>query len=332
MRRMDTDQEAAIVVDDLRKRYSENQVDALAGLSFTVGRGEVFALLGPNGAGKTTTVGVLTTLIRPTGGRATVAGADVVSDPIAVRMRMAVVPQQVNLDRAMTIRENLTYHAAYHGMPHRQARRRADEMLGRFELSGRADDKVGYLSGGQAQRIIIARALMHRPDVLFCDEPTRGLDRAARVFLWEQIEQIRGEGTAVLLTTHDMIEAETLADRVGIIDHGALVTVDTPAALTRQMRGSQAINVSLRTDKAGDDGYLAALAALDGVAQVKVLRGDGSEDDPMVVRMFLTEEASALMAPIVRALEDRRVAIQNLTGSRASLEDVFLHFTGRSLR
>src|SRR5262249_35091839 len=155
-----------------------------------------------------------------------------------------------------------------------------DEMLTRFELSDRGGDKPGFLSGGQAQRIIIARALMHRPDVLFCDEPTRGLDPAARGFMWQQIEQIRAEGASVLLTTHDMVEAETLADRVGIIDHGALVTVDTPAALIRQMRGSQAINATLRTDKAGGDGYLRALSDLDGVAEVKVVGGQGTEDDP----------------------------------------------------
>ena len=172
---------AAVAVENLVKQYPKRPTNAVDGVSFAVGQGEVFGLLGPNGAGKTTTVGVLTTRVRPTSGRAMVAGVDVVRDPVAAKRRLATVPQRSNLDRALSARQILLFHAAYFGIPAAERTRRANALLEEFGLLDRADDKVDFFSGGQSQRIMIARALMHQPEVLFLDEPTTGLDPQARL-------------------------------------------------------------------------------------------------------------------------------------------------------
>ena len=190
----------AVHVRELVKRYPRAPVNAVDGVSFEVGRQEVFGLLGPNGAGKTTTVGVLTTRVRPTSGSASVAGIDVVRDPVRARSALAVVPQRSNLDRALSIRANLVFHAAYHGVPATERNRRADELLEQFGLLDRARQKPDMFSGGQSQRVMIARALMHAPSVLFLDEPSTGLDPAARLFLWEKVGELRDGGTTVVIT------------------------------------------------------------------------------------------------------------------------------------
>jgi ABC-2 type transport system ATP-binding protein len=244
--------EATVEVRDLVKRYPKQQVNAVDGLSFAVEQGEVFGLLGPNGAGKTTTVGVLTTRVRATSGEASVAGIDVLRDPVAARVHLAVVPQQVNLDRALTPRQNLVFHAAYHGVPATERRERAAEMLEQFGLADRADDKVDWYSGGMAQRLMIARALMHEPEVLFLDEPTTGLDPQSRLFLWDRVRAMRERGVTIVLTTHDMDEAATLSDRVGIVDRGRLLALDTPEALTRGLTGQSVLELAV-TPAPGDD-------------------------------------------------------------------------------
>ena len=210
----------AVAVTDLVKRYPKSPINAVDGISFEVAPGEVFGLLGPNGAGKTTTVGMLTTRVRPTSGQAMVGTIDVVSDPVHARGQLAVVPQRSNLDRSISIRRNLRFHAAYHGVPAAEAESRADQLLEQFGLRERGDTKPDFFSGGQAQRVMIARALMHQPQVLFLDEPTTGLDPAARLFVWDRLRELRTAGVTIILTTHDMHEAATLADRVGIMDHG----------------------------------------------------------------------------------------------------------------
>src|SRR5262249_23665399 len=211
---------------------------------FDVEHGEIFGLLGPNGAGKTTTVGVLTTRVRPTRGSACVAGIDVVRDPVRARSALAVVPQRSNLDRALSIRANLIFHAAYHGVPADERKRRADELLEQSGLLDRANQKPALFSGGQAQRVMIARALMHAPEVLFLDEPTTGLDPAARLFVWDRLRELRDRGVTLVLTTHDMHEAAALADRVGIMDHGHPLALDTPAALMRALVGSTTLDLA----------------------------------------------------------------------------------------
>jgi ABC-2 type transport system ATP-binding protein len=224
-------------VEELVKRYPKGRVNAVDGVSFAIDAGEVFGLLGPNGAGKTTTMGVLTTRVRPTSGHASIDGVDVVADPVGARRQLAVVPQRSNLDRSISIRDNLVFHAAYHGVPSKVRDARADELLEQFGLADRSGTKPDFFSGGQSQRVMIARALMHRPKVLFLDEPTTGLDPAARLFVWDRLNELREAGVTLLLTTHDMHEAAALADRVGIMDHGKLLALDTPEALMRSLEG-----------------------------------------------------------------------------------------------
>ena len=224
--------DAAVEVIDLIKRYPKRDVNALDGISLSVTAGEVFGLLGPNGAGKSTTIGILTTRVVATSGHALVCGVDVIRNPVAARSRFAVVPQRVNLDRAITARQNLLFHAAYHGIGKAERELRADELLEQLGLTDRGNDKVDRFSGGQSQRLMIARGLMHRPDVLFLDEPSTGLDPQARLFVWDRVRELRAGGVTIMLTTHDMDEASALCDRVGIVDHGRLLALDTPAALT----------------------------------------------------------------------------------------------------
>jgi len=226
-----------VVVRGLVKRYPKRDVNAVDGLTFSVEPGEIFGLLGPNGAGKTTTIGVLTTRVRATAGEVYLAGVDVRRRPVSARALLAVVPQGSNLDRSLTPRQILTFHAAYHGVRRAERRARARTLLDEFGLADRADDKVNWYSGGMAQRLMIARALMHEPRVLFLDEPTTGLDPQVRRFVWDRVREMRGRGVTVVLTTHDMEEAATLCDRVGIVDHGRLLALDAPPALIKEHAG-----------------------------------------------------------------------------------------------
>src|SRR3954467_4091641 len=257
--------DAVIEVRGLRKRYgSANGPEAVAGIDFEVRRGEIFGLLGPNGAGKTTTIGTITTRVRPTAGRGTVDGIDVTADPVAVKLRIAVVPQMSNLDRSLTALENLTFHAAYFGAGRHERRARAVELLGRFGLGGRENDAVNDYSGGMAQRLMIARALMHEPRLLVLDEPTTGLDPQSRLFLWQTMLDLRSRGTTLMLTTHDMAEADRLCDRIAIIDHGKIIALDTPRGLRRLLPAEAGIELLL--ESGGDPA--ADFAGVGGVARV----------------------------------------------------------------
>jgi len=208
------EQVISIEVENLVKRYPKASVNAVDGISFSVRRGEIFGLLGPNGAGKTTTIGVLTTGIVPTSGSAHIMGIDVVADPMSVKQRISIVPQQSNLDRSLRAREILTFHASYHGISRAETKVRADTLLRELGLGDRGKDKVTRYSGGMAQRLMLARALMHSPDVLFLDEPTNSLDPQSRLFLWDRIRSLNTQGLTVLLTTHDMEEADQLCERL----------------------------------------------------------------------------------------------------------------------
>ena len=326
---------SAVEVSDLVKRYPKSPVNAVDGISFAVEPGEVFGLLGPNGAGKTTTIGMLTTRVRPTSGRAMIGGIDVGADPVRARSLLAVVPQRSNLDRSMSIRRNLTFHAAYHGVPAAEASRRADELLEQFGLRERGDVKPDMFSGGQSQRMMIARALMHEPMVLFLDEPSTGLDPAARLFVWDRLRELREHGVTLMLTTHDMHEAATLADRVGIMDHGKLLALDTPEALMRGLAGSSTLELSVQAQN-GDvpEPLVQALGQLADVERVEALHDDMPDADATErrVRLYVAGDASQLIAPTATLLADRGFALNGVDLGTPTLEDVFINLTGRTLR
>jgi ABC-2 type transport system ATP-binding protein len=320
----------AVEVRDLVKCYPKARTNAVDGLSFAVARGEIFGLLGPNGAGKSTTIGVLTTRVRPTAGQALVAGVDVVAAPRTVRSLLGVVPQRNNLDRSLSVRENLLFHAAYHGVPRAVRTTRADALLAQFSLTERANDKPEFFSGGQNQRMMIARALMHDPTVLFLDEPTTGLDPAARLFVWDRIRELRDAGVTVVLTTHDMEEAATLADRVGIVDSGRLLALDSPSALIHGVAGGATLQVTV--DTAGEHGMarlLARLADLPGVQRCERVDPAGAM---RTLRLYLTGDGEALVAHVVAAIVDVGARLIGVQIRESSLEDVFIELTGRRLR
>ncbi|MEN3306803.1 MAG: type transport system ATP-binding protein [Micromonosporaceae bacterium] len=212
-------------------RGTGGEVAAVRGLDLRIGHGEFFGLLGPNGAGKSTTIGMLTTLVRPTSGRASVCGIDVARRPVEVKRRIGVVSQNNTLDQEVTVAENLEFRGRYFGMRRALARDRSDELLAAFALTDRRAAMPAQLSGGQAKRLMICRALVHRPEVLFLDEPTAGLDPQTRIHLWDTLRTLQAQGQSVLLTTHYLEEAEALCDRVAIIDHGTLLACDTVARL-----------------------------------------------------------------------------------------------------
>jgi ABC-2 type transport system ATP-binding protein len=342
--------DAAVEVRDLVKRYPRAPVNAVDEISFAVEPGEMFGLLGPNGAGKTTTVGVLTTRVRPNSGHAHVAGVDVVREPVVARSRLAVVPQRSNLDRALTIRGNLIFHAAYHGVSAAERGRRADALLEQFGLRERAGSKPDFISGGQAQRIMIARALMHEPQVLFLDAPTTGLDPAARLFVWDRLRELRERGVTLVLTTHDMHEAAELADRVAIMDHGKLLAIDTPHALVQALPGAATLELATAPpDGRPVEGALAALRALPGVEAVERIqeiddvngelppalaeqRPQRAAQDELRVRLYVTGEAAMLVAPAATALAQHGLGLSDVRLGSPSLEDVFINLTGRTLR
>ncbi len=321
----------AVEVDTLVKRYPKRDVNAVDGITFSVERGELFGLLGPNGAGKSTTIGVLTTRVLATSGHARVAGVDVVVDPVLARTKLAVVPQRINLDRSLTARQNLLFHAAYHGVPKAAREQRADEVLEQFGLGDRGSDKVDKYSGGQSQRLMIARALMHFPQVLFLDEPSTGLDPQARLFVWDRVRELQQAGVTIVLTTHDMDEAEQLCDRVAIIDHGTLLAMDTPGALTRSVPGDTTINVAVEladADAGGADALRGQFAELAGVARVEPMAAENGLRE----KLFLDREPAAVVAPLAALVTAADGRIVDLAFGRTTLEDVFISMTGRGLR
>jgi ABC-2 type transport system ATP-binding protein len=332
----------AVEVAGLRKRYPKGKAEAVAGISFAVDRGEVFGLLGPNGAGKTTTVGILTTRVRPTGGTAKVGGVDVMANPVAARRILAVVPQRNNLDRSLSVRQNLLFHAAYHGVGRAERRERAEVLLGQFGLVDRADEKPAMFSGGQSQRMMIARALMHAPEVLFLDEPSTGLDPAARLFVWDRVRELKEAGTTIVLTTHDMDEAASLADRVGIMDRGQLLALDTPKALIHQLPGERTLDASVNLGGASMDDVSARLSKLAGVERVEHVPSPGgppgagpaggTPTGPRHFRLYVAGEAASLVSPVVQALQPVGATLDGVNLGEPSLEDVFIHLTGRALR
>jgi ABC-2 type transport system ATP-binding protein len=313
----------AIQTIELGKTYRSHGGEARAavnGLTLEVRTGELFALLGPNGAGKSTTVGILTTRVKPTSGTAKIAGTDVAADPVAVKQRIGVVTQHNTLDRQLTVMENLEFRGRYAGMTTRQARKRADELLEVFSLTDRAGALVQTLSGGLAQRVLIARAIVHRPDVLFLDEPTSGLDPQTRVNLWDILRSMRTEGQTILLTTHYLEEAENLCDRIGVIDHGKLLTTGTLAELKAAVGDETVLTFTF----SGDTEELA------GKAQ-HAEPVTSAEHEGAVLRLHTAEPERALEWTLQTASE-LRLPLQDVQILRPSLESVFLSLTGREYR
>jgi ABC-2 type transport system ATP-binding protein len=320
---------AAVSVRDLVKTYPGTRkapaVEAVRGVSFEVRAGELFGLLGPNGAGKSTTLGCITTLVRPTGGTIVVDGIDVTRDPITVKRRIAVVPQVRNLDRDLTCREVLTFHGRYFGLPAREREERADRLLQRMQLQEKAAAKPLTLSGGLQQRLLVARALMHDPKVLLLDEPTIGLDPQARRLLWDTLRELHEQGLTLIMTTHYMEEADRLCQRVAIIDHGKILTLDTPAALKQALPGGQILDLWLR----GPSPLEPRLSQVQGVLRVEALPGNGLEDEGERLRLFVTD---GVLDRVLQEARSGGADVRHVSMQPPSLEDVYIHLTGRELR
>jgi ABC-2 type transport system ATP-binding protein len=321
-----------VVVEDLRKTYPGSRkdapVEAVRGLSFAVEKGEFFGLLGPNGAGKSTTLGCITTLVRPTGGRILVDGVDVAQEPIEARRRIAVVPQVRNLDRDLSVREVLTYHGRYFGLAAAEREARADRLLKALQVSEKADAKPLSLSGGMQQRVMIARALMHDPQVLLLDEPTTGLDPQARRLLWETLRELHAGGLSVILTTHYMEEADQLCQRLAIVDHGRILTIDTPANLKKSLPGGHILDLWARSSSA----LLPRLEVVPGVVRTETL-ADAAQDGQDVQRLRLFVDArDGLLDRVLHEVREGGGDLRHVSLTQPSLEDVYIHLTGRELR
>ena len=305
----------AIEVEGLERSFGD--LRAVAGVDLEVGEGEIYGFLGPNGAGKTTTVRMLTTLLLPTAGRASVAGHDVVTEAGEVRRSIGVALQEAALDPLMTGRELIRLQATLHGLPRADGERRADALLERVDLMAAADRRVGTYSGGMQRRLDLAAALVHGPSVLFLDEPTTGLDPVSRKTIWEEVEKLNDEGTTVFLTTQYLEEADKLADRVAIIDSGLIVAEDTPASLKAQV-GRPHLELSLADEsseeaKAICERFGTPLPPRDGKVLVELERG------------------AAAVAPVVVALEEAGIAVESLELVEPTLDDVFVAKTGYHL-
>lgn len=309
-----------IRTEQLTKVYP-GDIRAVDALDLSVRAGEIFGLLGPNGAGKTTTAGMLTTRVIPTSGGAFVAGVDVVAHPVAAKQIIGVVPQTNTLDRSLDVWENLYFHGRFFGMTAKVARREADRLLEQFRLADRAKVPVLTLSGGMAQRLMVARAIMHRPAILFLDEPTAGLDPQSRIALWDILGELHRDGQTILLTTHNMEEADELCDRLAIIDHGKLLALDAPEALKRATGADTFVTVSA----AGDLDALATFLAehVDGVEKADHFEG--------TVRLMVRGTEGVLPA-VVTAAERGGFTVTDLSITEPTLETVFIDLTGKDLR
>jgi ABC-2 type transport system ATP-binding protein len=305
----------------LTKVYPGTDFKAVDNLDLVVHAREIFGLLGPNGAGKTTTAGMLTTRVIPTSGSAFVGGVDVVAHPALAKQLQGVVSQQNTLDRQLTCWENLYFHGRLFGMPPRECREMADELLERFHLAKWAKASVYALSGGMAQRLMVARAIFHRPAVLFMDEPTAGLDPQGRLALWEILGELNRDGQTILLTTHYMEEADHLCDRVAIMDHGRILALDTPAGLKATVGADTIVTVRV----AGDSSGLAELLEREvgGTTRARPIEG-GAE--------LHVKGASGLLPRVIAASEHGNHQLVDLSVTEPTLETVFINLTGKDLR
>ncbi|HEY7275595.1 MAG TPA: ABC transporter ATP-binding protein [Trebonia sp.] len=316
---------AAIRTEGLRKTYksSRGDVEAVRGIDLDVPQGEFFGLLGPNGAGKSTTIGMLTTLVAPTKGRAWVAGHDVVKNPVAVKRRIGVVTQNNTLDMQLTVQENLEFRSRFFGLSLGAASKRAVQLIDAFGLSDRRTAMADQLSGGQARRLMIARALVHQPDVLFLDEPTAGLDPQTRVNLWDILKVLHDQGQTILLTTHYMEEAEALCDRIAVVDHGKVLAEGSVDKLLADS-GAQTV-VTVRYEEPVPDG-LAERAGLTERPGVTKVEADGDQ-----LRVF-SADPEGLLGDLVSIGAANGLHVRDASQAKPSLETAFLALTGREYR
>jgi ABC-2 type transport system ATP-binding protein len=317
--------DAIIQAQGLTKIYAAGppagDVVAVDDIELEIYSGEIYGLLGPNGAGKSTTIGMLTTRVVPTRGSILIGGVDLVARPALAKQLIGVVPQSNTLDRAMTVFENLEFHGRYFGMSAKQARALAGELLQRVRLIERSKAPVMALSGGMAQRLMVARAIMHRPQVLFLDEPTAGLDPQSRIALWEILGDLHDDGQTILLTTHYMEEADEFCDRVAIMDHGKILALDTPAELKASIGAGRIVIVSATGDLAKLSDAL--VAGVDGASQARVVEG----------RIHLSvDDSSGLLPRIIDAAEAAGASVNDLSVTEPTLESVFINLTGKDLR
>ena len=310
-----------VEVRALQKVYEGKQrVVAVDGIDLNVEAGAIYGLLGPNGAGKTTTISICTTRAIPTAGSVRIAGIDCVAEPAVARRAIGVVPQYNTLDRSCTISENIYFHCLFFGFSSAEAKARTAELLEQFHLTERVKSYPAQLSGGLAQRVQIARAITHRPKVLFLDEPSAGLDPQSRIAMWDAVQALRHEGITVVLTTHYMEEADELCDRVAIIDHGKILVEDSPMALKNSVGAQKMYQLHLR-DQSGSKVLAGKLGQMHGVESADVI-GDG-------VRV-LAEGTDGLLSEVVSAASP--YGLRDMTITETSLETVFIKLTGRDLR
>jgi len=313
--------ETMIETHELRRVFKTRRgdVEAVAGVDLRVQAGEIFGFLGPNGAGKTTTLRMLATLLPPTAGGASVAGCDLRREPQRVRERIGYVGQQGGTDPQVSGRRELVFQGRLYRLSLAESRQRAAELISMLELEDCADRPTKSYSGGQRRRLDIGLGLIHRPPVLFLDEPTTGLDPQARAHMWEEVKRLRERGTTLFLTTHYMDEADVLCDRVAIIDHGRIVAEGTPDELKRQIAGD-VVTIGVQGDQR---------AALELLQAQSFVREAGSEDGTL--RLYV-DRGEVAMPAILRLLDGAGLQLRTIALTRPSLDDVFLRQTGRSLR
>ena len=312
---------AIIRTERLTKVYAGADFRAVDDLDLVVGTGEIFGLLGPNGAGKTTTAGMLTTRVIPTSGSAFVGGIDVVRRPAVAKQILGIVSQQNTLDRQLTVWENLYFHGRLFGFPAKESRQRSDELLRQFQLDKWATASVYAMSGGMAQRLMVARAIFHRPAVLFLDEPTAGLDPQSRLALWEVLRELNGAGQTILLTTHYMEEADQLCGRVAIMDKGRILALDTPAALKSQVNADTIVTVTATGDQ--DELARVLTGRIPGVTLSRPIDG-GVE--------LHVKGKDRLLPAVVTGAEDAGFPVLDVAVTEPTLETVFINLTGKELR
>jgi ABC-2 type transport system ATP-binding protein len=313
--------DSVIHTQGLTKVYPDTDFAAVDELNLEVRAGEIFGLLGPNGAGKTTTAGMLTTRVVPTAGKAFIAGLDVGAHPALAKQITGIVSQHNTLDRQLTVWENLYFHGRLFGIHARESRRIADELLEKFQLARWARASVHALSGGMAQRLMVARAIFHRPSVLFLDEPTAGLDPQSRLALWDLLGELHDEGQTIMLTTHYMEEADRLCERVAIMNHGRILALDTPASLKHSVGADTVVSVRAT----GDAGKLAELL---GTELEKVTRTRVTDSS---IELHV-QGGDRLVPRIVLAAERGGFDLIDVSVAQPTLETVFINLTGKELR